>query len=268
VSFIFGGVQINIAPFFDVQNLTNLITGAVPIPIAQGVSNLPLWYLVCLAIVSFAEWFAGKYRVKVMAAAAIVGFLVGNLHGWYAGLADNSIIVPLLDRVFGTDQDYLTQGFLYISIGYFVHRYQDLVVKIPKAVFAVTIPLSYVLFLFEKQFLTTNGFMVPIFTCLIIMLAVVCPKLFSHKLSFVARLGGRYTLSMYIFHPIVIFGLNATITAWLIPANLLSMTLFWLAAGVLSLLASVWFARAIDFAAPKIQSFKKGLNEKFNRYLA
>jgi hypothetical protein len=268
ISFIFGGIKINLLPFFDLHNLINLFTGAVPIPIAEGVSNLPLWYLVCLAIVSFVEWFAGKHRGKVLAAMAVIGFLIGNLHGGYAGFADNSVVIPLLDRIFGTDLDYLTQGFLFISIGYFVHQFQAKVVKIPKWLFAVVLPLSFVLFLFEKQFLTTNGFMIPIFTALTLMFTVAAPKLFSGKLKVVANWGAKYSLYMYIFHPIVIFALNPLANLWLASANLLTMTIYWLTVCLLSLLVSIGFVKIKDVLKPKIQLIRKGIDGKVKKFLA
>jgi hypothetical protein len=268
VSFIFGGVKINLVPFFDIHNLMNLFTGAVPIPIAEGVSNLPLWYLVCLATVSFVEWFAGKHRGKVMAAMAVVGFLIGNLHGWYAGFADNSVVIPLLDRVFGTDTDYLTQGFLFISIGYFIRKYQAKIATIPSWLFAVALPISYILFLFEKQYLTTNGFMVPIFTALVVMFCVSAPKLFSKKLKLLANWGARYTLYMYIFHPIVIFGLNMVLVPWLVSVSLLSMTIYWLAVCLLSLLISIGFVKLKDTIKPKLQSTKRRIDGKVKKFLA
>jgi peptidoglycan/LPS O-acetylase OafA/YrhL len=267
IAFALGGIKANLMPFFNFQYLINLFTGAVPIPIADGVSNLPLWYLVCMAIVSFVEWFAGKYRGKVLATMAIIGFLIGNLHGWYAGFADNSIIIPLLDRVFGTDLDYLTQGFLFISIGYFVHKYQAKIAQIPGWILAAALPISYVLFLFEKQYLTTNGFMVPIITALVIMLCVVKPKLFSGKLKILANWGARYSLYVYIFHPIVIFILNHLVLTWLAPANLLTMTAYWLAVCLISLLVSVGFVRAKDFLIPKIKLMKEGINGKVKKFL-
>jgi hypothetical protein len=268
ISFIFGGIKINLLPFFDLHNLINMFTGAVPIPIAEGVSNLPLWYLVCLSIVSFVEWFAGKYRGKVMLLVAVIGFLIGNLHGAYAGFADNSIVIPLLDRIFGTDLDYLTQGFLFISIGYFVHQFQAKIAKVPKWLFAALLTISFVLFLFEKQFLTTNGFMIPTFTALVVMFAVVAPKIFSGKLKVLANWGAKYSLYMYIFHPIVIFALNPLAALWLLPANLLTMTIYWLAVCTLSLLVSIGFVKIKDIVKPKIQSIGKGINEKYQKFLA
>jgi hypothetical protein len=268
VSFAVGGIKVNLLPFFDLNNLINLFTGAVPIPIAEGVSNLPLWYLVCLSIVSFVEWFAGKYRGKVMAALAIIGFLIGNLHGAYAGFADSTMVIPFLDQIFGTDLDYLTQGFLFISIGYFVHKYQSQIIKIPKWVFVVALPICFGLFLLEKQFLTTNGFMVPIFTALMMALAVAIPKLFSGKFKILASWGGRYSLYMYIFHPVIIFGLNYVVVSWLAPVNLLTMTAYWLLVCVLSLLVSIGFVWLKDVVIAQSQKIRKGINDKVQKFLA
>jgi hypothetical protein len=268
VSFIFGGVKVNLLPFFDIQNLTNLFTAASPIPIANGVSNLPLWYLVCLAIVSFVNWFAGKYREKVMLAMAIVGFLIGNLHGGYAAFAENSVIVPLLDRIFGSEFDFLTQGFLYISIGYFVRKYQSKIAEIPKWIFGIALPLSYILFLFEKQYITTNGFMIPVFTAATIAFSVVAPKIFSRKFRNLASLGAKYSLYMYIIHPIVIFLLNFVALPILAPANLLDMVVFWLTVLVCSLLISIGFVKTINVLSPKLSSIQKGLNGKVEKFLA
>jgi hypothetical protein len=203
-----------------------------------------------------------------MLLVAVIGFLIGNLHGAYAGFADNSVIIPLLDRIFGTDLDYLTQGFLFISIGYFVHQFQAKVAKIPKWLFAILLPISFVLFLFEKQFLTTNGFMVPIFTALVVMFTVAAPKIFSGKLKLIANRGAKYSLYMYIFHPIVIFALNPLAALWLLPANLLTMTIYWLAVCALSLLVSIGFVKIKDIIKPKIQSIGKGINEKYQKFLA
>jgi hypothetical protein len=268
ISFMVGGVKLNLLPFFDLNNLVNLFTGAVPIPIVEGVSNLPLWYLVCLALVSFVEWFAGKWRGKVMLAMAIIGFLIGNLHGAYAGFADSSLIIPILDKVFGTDLDYLTQGFLFISIGYFVHKYQAGLVKIPRWVLISALPISYVLFLFEKQFLTNNGFLVPIIVGLIMIFTVVAPKLFSGKLKRWASWGAQYSLYMYIFHPIVIFGLNLVVVPRLTSVNLLTMTLYWLAVCLLSLLSSMFYVKIKDVLKPKVQRLGKGINGKVKKFLA
>jgi hypothetical protein len=268
VAFAIGGVKVNLIPFFDLNNLINLFTGAVPIPIAEGVSNLPLWYLVCLSIVSFVEWFAGKYRGKVMAALAVVGFLIGNLHGAYAGFADSTMVIPFLDKIFGTDLDYLTQGFLFISIGYFVHKYQAQIIKVPKWALVAALPIGFGLFLLEKQFLTTNGFMVPILTAVILALAVVIPKLFSKKLKVLASWGAKYSLYMYIFHPLIIFGLNYVVVLWLTPANLLTMTAYWLLVCVLSLLVSIGFVWLKDIVVAQSQKIRKGINDKVQKFLA
>jgi Acyltransferase family. len=269
ISFVYGGVKVSLIPFFDMNNLVNLFIGAVPIPIPEGASNLPLWYLVCLVIVSYIEWFAGKHSGKVMAIMAVVGFLIGNLHGAYTGFADNTMIIPILNRVFGTEFDYLTQGFLYISIGYFIHKYEAKIIRIPKWTFLVTIPIGIILFLLEKQFLTTNGFMVPILTGLAVTFSVAMPKLFSSRFKMLSNWGGaKYGLYMYIFHPLIIFGLNFIFVPLLAPANLLTMIAYWLLICVLSLLASIGFVKLKGIVMPKVKQIRKDIDEKVNKFLA
>ena len=268
VSFVVGGVGVNIAPFLDIANWINLFTAAVPIPIASGISNLPLWYLVCLSIVSFIMWFAGKYRGKVMIAVAVIGFLIGNLHGAYAGFADSTVVIPILDKIFGTDLDYLTQGFLYISIGYFVHKYQDKIKKLPAWSLTVAIPISFVLFLVEKEFLTTNGFMVPAFVFVTMAFSIASPKLFSKKLSIFASWGAKYSIYMYIFHPIVIFVLNHFLMPIFMPANLLTMIGYWLLVCAVSLIISIGFVGLKDIVVSRVMKIKKELSIKVKKFLA
>ena len=88
------------------------------------------WYLLSLIYLSIIIYFTFRYKVeKFVLPLSICLFAVGVLYN--AEKLDNTIIYTVIHTIFGSERNFLTVGFMYMMIVFFIAKYKNNKMEIP-----------------------------------------------------------------------------------------------------------------------------------------
>jgi peptidoglycan/LPS O-acetylase OafA/YrhL len=178
----------------SIYNFWNLLFFNQPL-----LDGLVLWFVLALLYSAGLFYLMSSIkRFDILFMVGAFGYALGLIFVQYSSFFH---LVPIDADLF--QLSWFMQGLLFVSVGFYIAKYQDKLLNIPIKKFAISAAVIFLAYIFEILVLrslnvpTVSSVFLPILAGMILLFAIRQPRVDFWKLSSV---GLKYSLYIYLIH--------------------------------------------------------------------